>query len=152
MATEPARTPISEGYTGMLALTVLAMVIGIGLLVMEATDYDWEQKPKSAAAIALPGAVPSTKAPGTSAADVPAPTIAKQDEPKPELKPEVAVKPSAPVVAPAPVVAATPAPTGPTPSPLLTPQPAAVPAATPAPKPAVPVAPTPSPLILPFGR
>ncbi len=148
MATEPTRTPISEGYTGMLALTVLAMVVGIGLLVMEATDYDWEQKPKSAAAIALPGAVPSTKAPGTSAADVPAPTIAKQVEPKPEIKPEVAIK-LAPAATPAPVVSATPAPTGPTPSPLLTPQPSnAVPAATPP----VPAAPTPSPLILPFGR
>ncbi len=144
MAAEPTRTPISEGYTGMLALTVLAMVIGIGLLVMEATDYDWEQKPKSAAVIALPGALPSTKAPGTSAANVPAPTTAKQDSPKPE----VAVKPTAPVVAPTPVVAALPAPTGPTPSPLVTPQPATIPAATPA----APAAPTPSPLILPFGR
>ena len=144
MATETTARPISEGYTGMLLLTLLAMVTGIGLLVLEATEYDWEQKPKSAAAIALPGAV--AKSPGIASVEVPAPAVAKRDEPKPEAKPEVAVKPAAPVVAPvvapAPVVAATPAPTGPTPSPLLTPQPnSAVPAA-------VPAAPTPSPLIL----
>ncbi len=155
MATETTtRPPISEGYTGMLLLTLLAMVTGIGLLVLEATEYDWEQKPKSAAAIALPGAV--GKSPGIASAEVPAPAVAKQDEPKPEAKPEVAVKSAAPVVVPAPVVAAIPPVTGPTPSPLLTPQPnPAVPATTPAPKPAAPMAPavpTPSPLILPFGR
>ena len=121
MATETTARPISEGYTGMLLLTLLAMVTGIGLLVLEATEYDWEQKPKSAAAIALPGAV--AKSPGITSVEAPAPAVAKRDEPKPEAKPEVAVKPAAPVIAPAPVVAATPAPTGPTPSPLLTPQP-----------------------------
>ncbi len=140
MATETTARPISEGYTGMLLLTLLAMVTGIGLLVLEATEYDWEQKPKSAAAIALPGAV--AKSPGIASVEVPAPAVAKRDEPKPEAKPEVAVKPAAPVIAPAPVVAAIPPVTGPTPSPLLTPQPnSAVPAA-------VPAAPTPSPLIL----
>ena len=155
MATETTtRPPISEGYTGMLLLTLLAMVTGIGLLVLEATEYDWEQKPKSAAAIALPGAV--AKSPGIASTEVSAPAVAKQDEPKPETKPEVAVKPpaTAPVVVPAPVVAAIPPVTGPTPSPLLTPQPSPpVPASTPKPAtPMAPVAPTPSPLILPFVR
>ena len=155
MATETTtRPPISEGYTGMLLLTLLAMVTGIGLLVLEATEYDWEQKPKSAAAIALPGAV--AKSPGIASTEVSAPAVAKQDEPKPETKPEVAVKPlaPAPVVVPAPVVAAVPPVTGPTPSPLLTPQPSPpVPASTPKPAtPMAPVAPTPSPLILPFVR
>lgn len=51
--------PRSDVYVGMLALAAACMVVGIGLLAVEANDYDWESQPKAVQPAALPAPVPA---------------------------------------------------------------------------------------------
>ena len=151
MADQPQPSP---GYVGMLGLTCACMLVGIVAMALEATEYDWEPKPKATQAIALPKVV--------AAIEPEAPAAVA--EAKPEAKPaEVAkVEPSkpAPAVVLPPIVppAATakvepkPAPSGPVPSPLTLPLKSGNPKPSDAPKdepkPEAPKSngPTPSPL------
>lgn len=51
MASQVAPKPqTSPGYFGILLLTVLAAVGGIGLIVLEMNEYDWQNEPKVTAA------------------------------------------------------------------------------------------------------
>lgn len=133
-----ARQSDSSGaYLGMLVLACVSMCIGIGCLVIEATEYDWANKPA--------GTVPDPKAslpkPPVAALPADGPAVAAEppttDPVKPEEKPTVAAKPapkSEPTAkteeAPKPLPkSATPAaapeekkPDGPTPSPIRLPR------------------------------
>jgi hypothetical protein len=143
------------GYTGMVILAAVSMLIGVTCLVLEAGEYDWQSKPASAAPKAtIP---PLAKPAGQAALDLPPPAVAVEPaKPAPlpaaePAKPAVATAPPAPLPPPdLTAKPAPPAPAGPTPSPLVVPRPAPV---TPATAPPAADAPTPSPLNLrPGGR
>lgn len=155
----------SPGYVGMLVMICAVMLVGIVVMAMEASEYDWDPKPKATTTIALP------KVAGGASLDVPPAAVAEAKpvddkkptpvaEAKPEpAKPAVAVMPDAPAKpAEAPPTATVkveskPPVTGPTPSPLNLGRPKSAPASDPAkpaeePKPEQPKGngPTPSPL------
>lgn len=156
-----ARGGLTSGgdvYVGMLGLACFGMVVGVLALFLEASEYDWMQKPAATPTANLPtspgrpagvGAIDANHAPAvaTAPATTPAPS------PTPSAPPAATPEPPAVAVTPAEPTPAVP--TGPTPSPLaFTPRaippkpPAAVPTAEPA-----PTDPTPSPLqVRPRGR
>ena len=124
--------PKNDVYTGMIGVTAACMFIGIVLLVIECTGYDWAARAEGGPTINLPkidGGAPTTSRPGTSTPANPQPapmTVAPRVEPAPlPVVPPTAVAVTPPVIAPLP-----------------TPLPVKVPAAEPAP--AIPLAnPTP---------
>src|SRR4051812_33732737 len=46
--------PRNDVYVGMLALSVIAIAIGCGVLAIESGEYDWSTEAKAAATPALP--------------------------------------------------------------------------------------------------
>lgn len=152
----------SPGYVGMLITTCVAMLVGIVVMALEASEYDWDPKPKATAPLALPKAAGATALDGPPAAFAEArPAEEKAPTPLPDAKPAappaVAAKPAdepkPAAVPPAATAKTEPAPAGPTPSPLnLSRQKPATPTAQPEEKkPDAPKGdgkPTPSPLRL----
>ena len=155
MADQPQPSP---GYVGMLGLTCACMLVGIVAMALEATEYDWDPKPKATPTIALPKVVAALDAGEPSTA------LAAKPEVKPEAKPVAVAKtePAKPaaavpaIVPPAGTAKVEPKPeakpTGPIPSPLVLPlknggaTPVAAPKEEPKPEAPKPGVPTPSPL------
>ena len=102
--------PKNDVYTGMIGVTAACMFVGIVLLVIECTGYDWAAKSVAGPAINLPkidGGAPTTARPGTPtppANPQPAPmTVAPRVEPAPlPVVPPTAVAVTPPVIAPLP--------------------------------------------------
>ena len=108
--------PRNDVYTGMLAVTCLAVLTGIVVLLLEfGGDYDFEQAPKPGASVSLPKdySRPAPKSDGTAPATTPAPAPMTKAAPPavaPELPtPAVAATPKLPTpVVPVPVEVAKP--------------------------------------------
>ena len=136
------------GYVGMLIVTALAMLLGVVVMAMEATEYDWEPKAKPTPTIALPK--------GSAALDTPAPAVVA--DAKPEVKPSDVAKTERPVPSPKVEVPLPdlkpllpPTDTAKT-EPKPTPSPLTIPAKTPEAKPEPPKSDGPTPSPLRFGR
>lgn len=54
--------PRSDVYVGMLATAAASMFVGVGLLALEATEYDWESQPRAVQPASLPQAMPAKPA------------------------------------------------------------------------------------------
>jgi hypothetical protein len=166
MARATLTTEPSKVYVGMLAVTILAMLVGITVLALEADEYDWEQTPRATPKAELPKE--PVAAPGGAAIADPV-----------DAKPVAAVNanPAIPPVIPAPkqvpaltesikpdvVTATPPSPAIPSPSDAVQPAPKTL--TSPAdpkptepkaseskpadPKPVAPIVPVPSALIIP---
>lgn len=62
--TAPARNDV---YVGMLALTLLALVIGTTLLALECNEYAWEAEPTAGSPVSIPDISAGSRPPNPTA-------------------------------------------------------------------------------------
>lgn len=134
MARAALTTEPSKVYVGMLIATCAAMLVGIVTMALEASEYDWMQKPNAVASPALP------QPPKTDSAAIPKPDVLAAEPAKPSSLTPSPIQPLAP--APLPAVVTAPVKSDP-PKPVVEDKPSVTPLATP-PAP-VPSGPVPSP-------
>src|SRR5262245_29903245 len=137
--------PVNTVYTGMLAVSLAAILVGCVVLALELTnDYDWVTEAKGGPVVNLPakGSPAAAAGPGGMAvAAEPKPAVAANDPAEPA---KIPVTFPAPVPLPNPVLAAGPAPAAPAPRPVEATQPVSAPTSS--------TGITPSPFKIPGGR